>query len=98
MGGPIGISEGRVDEASCRPGRLSAGPDPGNEGNPGIQRYRPDPLREPPLRDCIRVLLVLVHGVDDVENTDPVWAFPRNAPHNKEMEWKDLIEAIRQDT
>ena len=23
--------------------------------------------------------------------------FPEPAPHNKEMEWKDLIEAIRQD-
>jgi predicted dehydrogenase len=40
--------------------------------------------------------ICLYHGRDH-KNADPAWAFPQPAPHNKEMEWKDLIEAIRQD-
>ena len=40
---------------------------------------------------------IRIHAGHDVENTDPAWAFPERAPKNKEMEWQDLIEAIRQD-
>jgi predicted dehydrogenase len=40
---------------------------------------------------------ICIYGSHDIENTDPSWAFPEPVPHNKEMEWKDLIEAIRQD-
>jgi predicted dehydrogenase len=40
---------------------------------------------------------IRIHRGHVLENTDPTWAFPEPAPHNKEMEWKDLIEAVRQD-
>jgi hypothetical protein len=40
---------------------------------------------------------IRIHETHDIKNTDPVWAFPQPAPHNKQSEWQDLIEAIRQD-
>ena len=40
---------------------------------------------------------IRIHETHDIKNTDPVWAFPQPAPHNKQSEWQDLIEAVRQD-
>jgi len=40
---------------------------------------------------------IRIHAGHDVKNTDPSWAYPQPAPKNKEMEWQDLVEAIRLD-
>ena len=40
---------------------------------------------------------IRMYKTNDIEHSDPSWAFPEPAPHNKVMEWQDLIEAIRQD-
>jgi predicted dehydrogenase len=39
---------------------------------------------------------IRLHHGHDIKS-DPAWAFPEPAPHNKHMEWFDLLEAIQLD-